>query len=46
MNKNVYRFSVGDLDCADCAATFEDAVRNLEGVETVQQAYDIVASKV
>jgi len=26
-------FEVGDLDCADCAAQFEEAVRNLDGVE-------------
>ena len=35
--KKVYKMQ--DLDCANCAAKMEDAIRRIEGVESVSVSY-------
>ena len=32
-------FKMVDLDCANCAAKMEDAIRRIEGVESVSVSY-------
>ncbi|MGN0741353.1 MAG: cation transporter [Candidatus Fimadaptatus sp.] len=32
-------FRMEDLDCANCAAKMEDAIRRIEGVESVSVSY-------
>ena len=32
-------FKMEDLDCANCAAKMEDAIRRIEGVESVSVSY-------
>ena len=33
------KFKLTDLDCANCAAKMEDAIRNIEGVENASVSF-------